>query len=278
MDESAGWFEGLRPGKVRFSVEEPYAVSSFYQDVIGLEQLSYSAEGATLGVGAKPLIELVESDRPPRRRDEAGLYHLGIRFPSRAALGAALQRIEALYRLEAATDHGPVVSLYVTDPDGNEIELYADRPKSAWPRDEAGVVMETEPLDVAELRAAGEPEPQAPLETRLGHVHLDVTDLEASRRFYRDGLGLGVTRTFGEMASFLADREYHHHLGLTTYRERTEPATGRGLESVTFLAPAEALERAREGFESLGLDPRSTDGGLTVMGPDGIELAVRPAD
>lgn len=268
-----------RPGRVSLAVEDPYAVSSFYQDVVGLDQLTYTESSATLGIGETPLLELTDgADRSPRADSQAGLYHVAFQYPSRAALGAALHRIESLYRLDGATDHGVTHSLYLTDPAGNGVELYVDQPRAAWPTEGGEVTMDTEPLDLDALRAAGDPETDAPAGTRIGHVHLEVTDLASATEFYSAGLGLPVTREIGDMARFLATDEYHHHLGLTTYQDRTEPATGRGIDWIEFVVPEqEAIEAARERLAELDVSVENRDDGIAVTGPDGIgvRLTVR---
>ncbi|MFB6110342.1 MAG: VOC family protein [Halodesulfurarchaeum sp.] len=260
-----------RPGRVSLAVEDPYAVSSFYRDVVGLEQLDRTADTATLGIGETPLLELVESDHGPRTDSQAGLYHVAFRYPSRTALGSALNRIEALYQLDGATDHGVTRSLYLTDPAGNGVELYADRPRSTWPTEDGEVRMRTDPLDLDALRAAGESGTDAPEGTRIGHVHLEVTDLASATAFYSAGLGLPVTREIGDMARFFATDGYHHHLGVTTARDRTDPATGRGIDWFEFVVPdREAIEAAEARFEEMDVSVADRDGGIAVADPDGI--------
>ncbi|MGM0371521.1 MAG: VOC family protein, partial [Halobacteriota archaeon] len=171
-------------------------------------------------------------------------------------------------------------SLYLTDPAGNGVELFVEQPRADWPRDEAGeVTMQTQPLDLDALRAAGGPETDAPAETTIGHFHLEVTDLAGATTFYRDGLGLAITREIGEMARFLAAGDAHHHLGITTYQDRTEPATGRGLDWIEFLIPTAAgLEAARERFETIGVPVENRDHGFAVTDPDGIGVRLSLAD
>ncbi|MDR5655888.1 VOC family protein [Halodesulfurarchaeum sp. HSR-GB] len=270
-----------RPGRLSLAVEDPYAVSSFYQDVVGLDQFGYTESSATLGAGETPLVELTDgSDLAPRTDAQAGLYHVAFRYPSQEALGAALHRVESLYRLDGATDHGVTHSLYLTDPAGNGVELFVDQPRADWPRDEADeVTMQTQPLDLDALRAAGEPETDAPAGTTIGHFHLEVTDLAGATTFYRDGLGLDITREIGDMARFLAVGDSHHQLGITTYQDRTEPATGRGLDWIEFLTPSEAaLDAARERFEAIGSAVENRENGIAVTDPDGIGVRLSLVD
>lgn len=269
-----------RPGRVSLAVEDPYATSSFYEDVVGLSLSEYTESTGTLGVGDMPLVELRDgSDRSPRTKAQAGLYHVAFEYPSQEALGSALQRVESFYELDGATDHGVSHSLYLTDPAGNGVELYVATPREDWPRNEAGeIVMETDPLDLKTLRAAGESEGDAPEETRIGHFHLEVTDLEAATGFYRDALGLSLTREIGDIARFFSTGDAHHHLGVTTYLGRTDPATGRGLDWIEFVVPeTESLSETAARLEAAGVDVETRDSAVLVTDPDGIGVRVRAA-
>ena len=267
-----------RPGRLSLAVEDPYATSSFYEDVVGLSLFEYTESTGTLGVGDTPLVELRDgSDRSPRTKAQAGLYHVAFEYPSQAALGSALQRVESFYELDGATDHGVSQSLYLTDPAGNGVELYVAAPRKDWPRNEAGeIVMETDPLDLKTLRAAGDGEGDAPEETRIGHFHLEVSDLEAATAFYRDALGLSLTRKIGDIGRFFSTGDAHHHLGVTTYLERTEPATGRGVDWIEFVVPTtDSLDEATARLEAAGVDVENRDTALLVTDPDGIGVRVR---
>ena len=266
-----------RPGRIALAASDLYGTSSFYEDVVGLDLFEYTESSGTLGVEGTPLVELVDgSDREPRTGAEAGLYHVAIRYPSRAALGSALQRVESFYELDGATDHGVTHSLYLTDPADNGVELYAEAPRADWPHNDAGeVVMETDPLDLDALREDGRAEPEAPAETRIGHFHLEVTDLEESTAFYRDRLGLPVSRKIGDMARFFATGDAHHHLGLTNYLGRTDPATGQGIDWIEFLLPDEtALDAVRARFADEYEPVEDGSGGIELADPDGIGVRV----
>lgn len=261
-----------RPGRIALAVEDLYGISSFYEDVVGLELFDYTEETGTLGVGERPLLEIrAGSDRGPRTDAQAGLYHVAFQFPDQTALGSALQRVESFYELSGATDHGISQSLYLTDPAGNGVELYVATPTENWPTNEAGeAVMETQPLDLDAIRSAGAAATEAPEPTRIGHFHLEVTDLEASTAFYETHLGLPRSREIGDMARFFAVDLAHHDLGLTNYQDRSEPATGRGLDWIEFVSSAEAIEAVRSHIEETDIHVENRTGGITVTDPDGI--------
>jgi catechol 2,3-dioxygenase len=267
-----------RPGAVGLAVPDLYDANSFYEDVVGLSLQSHDERAARLGVGDRELVTLLDgSDRPARSADDAGLYHVAFEYPSRAALGSALQRVETFYDLEGATDHGVTESLYLTDPAGNGVELYATAPRSAWPREDGEIVMETRPLDLDALRDAGEANTDAPSATAIGHFHVEVTDLAAAAQFYGAELGLVTSREIGDVARFFTTGDAHHHLGVTTYQERTAPATGQGLDWIEFRVPDEAAVKAARNRFGPDREVRDREGGIVVTDPDGIDVRVTVA-
>jgi catechol 2,3-dioxygenase len=217
---------------------------------------------AALGAGEDDLVVLHEQPgaRPAGRH--AGLFHFALLYPSREELARAVQRL-ALTRtpISGASDHGVSEAIYLSDPDGNGIELYADRPRDAWPPASPGdrVGMFTRPLDLDDLLAtvAGdEPPRHASAGLRMGHVHLHVGDLAAARDFYAGVLGFEEMTTYPG-ALFVAAGGYHHHVGLNTWRgEGVGPAPEGtvGLREWTIVLDADGIAalRARRAAAGLG--------------------------
>ncbi|WP_226021232.1 VOC family protein [Halomicrobium salinisoli] len=267
-----------RVGRVALRVGDVERVADFYERVVGLRVRERSPDRVVLGADEPLLVLESAPDLPERRTDEAGLYHVAFRVPSRAALGDALARVESEWELTGATDHLVSEALYLTDPDGNGVEIYLDRPRGEWPVSSDGrVEMATRPLALGDLREAAAGAAAVPDGTDVGHVHLAVTDLDRSRRFYVDALGLRVRQALGDEALFTAAGDYHHHVGLNTWEGRSRPASGRGLAWFELVVPdADALAGVREvasGASDLGLNER--DGGLETADPDGIGLRLR---
>jgi len=244
----------LRLGEVHLTVTDLDRSVGFYQDALGLRLHRRDDPVAALGAGEEDLVVLHEEPgaRPAGRH--AGLFHYALLYPSREELARALHRLaRARAPLTGASDHGVSEALYLTDPDGNGIELYADRPRAAWPPPEGGarIGMYTRALDLDDLVAtvAGdEPVAQAGPGLRMGHVHLHVGELHAARAFYADRLGLDVmTRYPG--ALFLAADDYHHHLGVNTWRGEgvgPAPAGTVGLREWTIVLEPGALAALRD--------------------------------
>ncbi|WP_336361068.1 VOC family protein [Haladaptatus sp. ZSTT2] len=268
-------------GRVALHVTDLDELVSFYRDTIGLDVLETTATTATLGVGETQLLELTATDLPERTREETGLFHTAFRVPTRAALADALVRAERDWQLSGASDHLVSEALYLRDPEGNGIELYVDRPREEWERDEAGNLrMDTLPLSLSSLREAGDPERRMPAGTDVGHIHLEVSQIPASRTFYTEVVGMDepvrLPSPYGESSLFVSAGGYHHHIGANAWNGRTEPATGRGLDWFELVVPdADALAALSARLSDAGYDVDDSDSELRVHDPDSIELRVR---
>ncbi|MDS0300056.1 VOC family protein [Halogeometricum sp. S1BR25-6] len=271
--------DAARIGRTALTVADLDATTAFYRDVVGLSVLSETETMATLGVDGTPLLVLRrDEDAPPRTDDRAGLFHNAFRVPSRAALGAALERIRDRSELTGASDHDVSEALYLVDPEGNGVEIYADRPQEEWPRAVDGTIsMGTAPLDLDDLLSASDGAAAAPPGTTVGHVHLEATSLPASRAFYADTLGLRV-QSESSSALFLAAGDYHHHLGVNVWNGRARPAGGRGVAWVEFLLPdAESLAAVRRGLAAADVSVTDRDEGFEVSDPSGVAVRFRLA-
>jgi catechol 2,3-dioxygenase len=264
---------GTRIGRSALRVADLEEVAAFYRDVVGLDVLDRSGVRATLGAGGTALLVLEEADAGPRTGP--GLYHNAFRVPSRAALGDALERVRERWELDGASDHRVSEALYLTDPEGNGVEVYRDFPRESWPEtDDGRVGMATDPLDLPALEAAAAGEDGVPEGTDLGHVHLEVSSLDAARGFYVDTLGFALRATYPG-ALFVAAGGYHHHVGANVWNGRTGPAGGRGLSWVEVVVPESGLDAVRERLADRGHPPADTAEGVAVTDPDGIEIRFR---
>lgn len=212
----------------------------FYVGRLGFHVARETASTLELGVAPRaPAILRLEAapGAGAAPREAAGLFHAALLFPTRAALGGWLQHaVRRQVEFDGASDHGVSEALYLADPDGNGLEFYADRPASTWPRSNGSIAMVTEPLDLASLLAAGVPSAVPLAGAAWGHLHLRVTNLDRSERFYADALGLAVTQRDYPGARFMAADGYHHHLGLNVWGhpQQPQPTDAVGLANVTF--------------------------------------------
>jgi catechol 2,3-dioxygenase len=216
-------------------------VQAFYEDVLGFVRVGPAGAGTIrLAPPGGPLTLLVleaAPEAPARPRGTAGLFHVAFLYPDRAALARALQRVLELDVPIGSADHGVSEAIYLYDPEGNGIELYADRPPEAWPprSDDGEVTMFTEALDLPPLLTlARQPGPLLPGTTRIGHVHLSVADLAHAERFYAQALGFTVTQRSYPGALFVGRDGYHHHLAANIWRSRQPAIPGAlGLAELT---------------------------------------------
>lgn len=269
---------GTEIGRTALRVTDCAAMTEFYRDVVGLAVLGESGARSVLGVGGSPLLVLTE-DESARDQNAAGLFHNAFRVPTRAALGDALDRIRERWRLDGASDHGVSEALYLSDPEENGVEIYRDYPREEWPRTADGTVeMGTYPLDLDAVAAAADGRSTAPPETDVGHVHLEVTSLDAVDAFYTETLGFDLQASMPD-ARFLGAGGYHHHIGANTWNGRTGTAGGRGLDWFEVVVPdGDSLDALRTRLDSHQQSVTETEEGLSVTDPDGIGIRLRIGD
>lgn len=220
-------------GGVALTVRDLARVGDYYQRVIGLSWIAGDGESLTLGAGDRPLLELRrDPGARPRSPREAGLFHTAFLLPTRADLGRwAKQAIAERIPVQGMSDHLVSEAIYLADPEGNGIEIYADRPRADWTWQGGQVAMATEALDMDGLLATTTGRwSGAPEGSLIGHVHLQVGSVPEAEAFYRDRIGFSVT-THYPGASFFATGGYHHHVAANVWNSRNAgprqmPSTG----------------------------------------------------
>ncbi|HEY2769513.1 MAG TPA: VOC family protein [Solirubrobacteraceae bacterium] len=275
-----------RMGAVRLTVPDLERSREFYERVIGLR--FYELEDGSLALGPNagtPLVELHgDSGAKPLDRRASGLFHVAVLMPSRLDLALALARLaQARWPLDGASDHLVSEALYLSDPDGNGIEIYRDRPREEWRRTDGQLEMATLPLDLddllAELRKTDGFQECAPEGTTIGHVHLQVSELERTEAFYSQVLGFDVMVRGYPGALFVSAGGYHHHLGLNTWNSAGSPPPppgSVGLHSYDIVLPnAAALEVLLGRIRDAGLDTEPFGDGVLLHDPSGNALVLR---
>lgn len=271
-------------GELSLRVSDLKRSIQFYEEIVGFTVLRQSSRKAELTVDGKHIL-LVLEEIPNAvvvpRRSAAGLYHFALLLPTRRDLGVVLQRlIQAGIHIGQA-DHLVSEALYITDPDNHGIEIYRDRPRETWERDEQGYYkMATDPIDWDGLlfEAKGSKESKLPAGMTVGHVHFHVSDLSASRHFYCDVLGFDVTsdvtRQMG--ALFISAGGYHHHIGLNVWAgigASPPPPNGTGLHYYTIVLPdAAELQKTLERLERTGWKAMLQEHVVHTQDPSGIGI------
>jgi catechol 2,3-dioxygenase len=255
----------------------------FYEQAIGLRTHARDEGRAALGAGGEDLLVLIEDpDARPAGR-QAGLYHFALLHPSRVELARAVGRLaHTRTPIQGASDHGISEAVYLPDPDGNGIELAADRPKEQWP-DLTVMSGGPDPLDLNALLAPiadEKPQESVAPDAVIGHVHLHVGDLDAASRFYVDIVGFDVM-TYLPSAVFVAAGGYHHHVGFNTWRGAGVPPAADGtvgLRRFTVVLRDEGEVNAlRERARAAGVDVEDTAEGPLLRDPSGNVLLFRTA-
>jgi catechol 2,3-dioxygenase len=267
-------------GPVALTVSDLAASRQFYEQAIGLQ--ARDQDDGTIALAAedgRPLVVLHGDSAAPRLdRRATGLYHLAILLPTRLDLAFALARLaEARWPLDGASDHLVSEALYLSDPDGNGIEIYRDRPRAEWRYDNGTLQMSTLALDLRsvldELQQASGPQAIAPAGTTIGHVHLQVADIPEAEAFYHGVLGFDVMVRGYPGALFVSAGGYHHHIGLNTWHSAgsAPPAPGAvGLRNYNVqLSDAAELAAVLARVRAAGVEITDVPGGALVRDPSG---------
>jgi catechol 2,3-dioxygenase len=276
-----------RLGRVVLQVGDLDRSLAFYRDTVGLRLLASDADRAELGAVGDDRV-LVELRRNPQARPlpqggRLGLYHVALLLPTRADLGRFVTRLLEIPLPAGAADHLVSEALYLTDPDGLGLEVYADRPRDRWSRRSGEIAMGSDPLDLDDLIRAGGDAPWSgvPTGSVIGHVHLYVDDLTQAAAFYHRGVGLEVAVGSFPGALFLAAGGYHHHLGLNTWARGARPADPDDprLLAWELVLPTEGdVESAAARLTSSGFEVAQRGRTLEATDPWRIPIRLRPDD
>jgi len=270
-------------GAVTIGVNQLDKMLQFYQRVIGLTILNRAATSAELGIEDTPIVILQSRPGAKQYPRSPGLYHMAILLPTRRDLGHWLAHLVAgQYPLDGAGDHLVSEALYLSDPEGNGIEMYCDRPRESWEYLHNSIKMDTLPVDLKSLQAEapGSEFKGLPKGTTMGHVHLKVDDIHKSTRFYQEVLGFDLMATWPG-AAFLSAGGYHHHIGANMWNSRGAaplPPESLGLIAYQIVLPTkEARQELTVRLDALSYPTEKTgiDNFLRDPAGNGILLKIR---
>jgi len=277
------------PGLVALTVPNLERSLQFYEAGLGLQVDRHQGRRVTLHPhGGRDLLELVEKPNAVKPAGRTtGLYHMAILLPSRLDLARALRRlVQIRWPIEGAADHLVSEAVYLSDPDGNGIEIYRDRPRAEWPYQAGQLQMASDPLDVQGLQSELENDLQPwyglPSGTVLGHVHLKVADIPDAEAFYTRVLGFDLVTRYGPSASFVSAGGYHHHIGLNTWNSAGAPPAppdAAGLRFFSLRLPEQTeLAKLADRIRQSGTTLEENAQGLLVHDPsgNGIVLCIDP--
>ncbi len=273
-------------GTVALTVSSFAQSLPFYQERIGLILRRQEENIAYLSTTEWDLLVLYENREAQQIQAQAGLYHFALLLSSRLELAKILSHLLATETaVQGLADHFVSEAIYLTDPDGNGIEIYRDRPRDQWDIQQGTVQIGTVALDVegvlGELDKTPSPWSGLDAATQMGHIHLQVANLDREEAFYKDILGFDLITRYGTAASFLSAGGYHHHIGINTWSRAGKvvpPANATGLRWYTIQFPTQAaLNLTLANLQSADIPFVEQSGGLFLSDPsqNGILLAVR---
>jgi catechol 2,3-dioxygenase len=271
-------------GRVRLQVADLDRSIAYYETVIGFRVIDRDGNTASLGPHGddRVIVELRAKAGviPVARRGHIGLYHFAILLPDRAALGRFVEHLADRGEYAGMSDHLVSEAVYLTDPDGLGIEVYADRPRSEWRVDNRQLAMASNPLDVNNVVAAahGQKWNGAPPGTVLGHVHLYVRNLDEAAAFYHAGLGLDKIVWGYPGALFMSAGGYHHHLGTNTWAANaplSRDDDARLLDWEVIVPTATDVDAAAASLQRAGAIVQRENGDALASDPWGTRVRVR---
>jgi catechol 2,3-dioxygenase len=272
----------LHIGAIGLRVRDLDRLTDYYRDVIGLSVLDRGQQGATVGAGGVALVHLEHApDAKPDDTRTAGLYHTAFLVPTRTDLARWILHVARnRVRLTGASDHAVSEAFYLDDPEGNGIEVYHDRPPETWEWTGDALKITTDPLDIDDIlrevpQTAGYD--GAPDGLRIGHIHLRVGDVGRAEAFYRDALGLAVTRR-RHGASFMSSGRYHHHIAGNVWHsagagQRDPERAGLSWFSLEASDDA-ALEAAKSSLGRANAPLATAPNGIETSDPWGTRLRI----
>jgi len=277
--------EATHIGRVRLQVSDLNRSVDYYEKVLGLRVITREGNRAELGPMDEDVVILELNEKPAvrhvARRGLLGLYHFAVLLPDRASLGRFIAHLSEIGAYAGMSDHFVSEAVYLTDPDGLGIEVYADRPRTSWVVEDRQLAMTTKPLDVNSVveAAQGAKWNGAPKGTRIGHVHFYVGDLDEAASFYHNGLGFDKIVWSYPGALFVSAGGYHHHVGLNTWAQGSPVATdddARLLDWELRLPDAASVDAAAKSIEAAGFDVSRDDKAAVARDKWGIRLRLVP--
>ena len=269
---------------VALKVKDLDKMIGFYRHVLGFHLINEENDMAIMGIGSKrkKLLGLIrEPDGKEGSNTLTGLYHVAFVLPSREEFGLFLKHLMIMdYPIEGKSDHGYAECVYLNDPEGNRVNIGWDRPKEEWPIEEGVINGVTKELDVQSVLSKVEGEfDEVSDNTKVGHIHLSVSDLEKSYYFYKDILGFTLKNDDVSRTKFLSINNYHHQIAINEWtpasNESVVGETDLGVDHVTFEMPSiESLLELKNQLETFDIEFYFNKGKkiIGLNDPNGIQL------
>lgn len=268
----------LETAGVQLNATDSKRLARFYQDIIGLTLIKEKEGYFALGTPDEKVLIEIFPHANEKSHKTTGLYHLALLLPSKKDLGTIFRSfIELEIPLQGASNHGYSNAIYLQDPEGNGIEIYADKDLSEWDILDSGeIVGITEAMDVEDILKDAESQfDKLPNGTIMGHLHLHVSNLDETYKFYHNVLGLGAKLVMGNHALFLASGNYHHHLGTNLWQGRNLPAPSegmQGLKAALWIADKADFEKVKENLIKYSIEFKQDGESLLFKDNSGLPI------
>ncbi|GBD04152.1 Catechol-2,3-dioxygenase [bacterium HR19] len=267
--------------EIELKVHDLEKLTEFYEKTLGFKVFEKTKDRATLGAGKNPFLKLVRDEKAKEDDPKGpGLYHVAYLIPERKDLAIILKhllKVEA--PIEGFANHIATESVYLQDPEGNHIEIYCDKPASEWINSDGKILMDTLPLDIESLLILADQEKFERINdnTKIGHIHLRVSNLSKAELFYSEILGLNITlRWYG--AIFLSFGGYHHHIGANIWHSsgaKPKEENTKGLSYFKIKLPSkEHLEKVIQNLENLQIKYTKKDNEIYTRDFDNIKVVL----
>ena len=251
-------------------------MSSYYREALALEPISEQGDTVVLGRGSTPLVRLTHTPGlPVPARNQAGLFHTALLFEDKPSLAATVAQAaqDKRSRYVGSADHIVSNAFYFTDPEDNGIELYVDNDRSEWVYKNGQVQMDTLPLDpngfLQENLSGAYGQASTDAAAKVGHVHIQVGDLDSARAFYVNALGFETMLDYPG-ALFVSAGGYHHHMAMNVWNSRGAGprAATLGLGEVSITVPNRAeLDAVSERLRHRNIALRDEGNSIRVEDP-----------
>jgi len=267
---------------VSLKVRDLPMMTEFYHQIMGMDVLNRSESESALGKDGQVLLTLkARPSGEPDNGRSAGLFHTAFLMPDRASLGKWLIfAVKNGVPFTGFSDHLVSEALYLDDPEGNGIEVYADRAPETWRWNGDQIQMATERLNIDSL-VSGLPGDAAipfvaPTGFRIGHVHLRVGDTGKAEDFYVKTAGLDIMAKIGDASAiFLANGRYHHHIGANVWQSRgagMRDEKMNGLDDLAFSVSEQLMDGLRTRLTAAGADFHETGDTIEALDPWGTRV------
>ena len=263
--------------QVNIKVQDLQRSLAFYKEVIGFKVLSKTDRTAELTADGKTALLRIEQpeNAEPKMGRTTGLYHFALLLPKRSDLAKIVRHFVEIGLQFGSSDHLVSEALYLSDPDGNGIEIYIDRSPSDWTWKNGEVMMTVDPLDFPDLISIGQQQSWKglPAGTVMGHIHLHVAELANTEKFYTEGLGFEAVCRYGTQALFISSGKYHHHIGLNGVGAPQPSENSVGLQSFKLIFENEAaINQAVENLKKLGAAAAVENNKVITEDPSGNRI------